>query len=439
MANNVYIGNRYVPVFANPVEWDNLRAYEALTIVTYNGTSYTSRKPVPVGTPLSDTDYWVVTGNYSAQVEAYRQEVSALTSQVSDIAPIVRQNTSDIEVLNTLRKDAPIVLIGDSYGTNNGSGVTLSTDLPTEVSKLITDRTIYSKYANGHGFCNGGFLSNLQNLVISNEEKDKVSDIYVMGGWNDEITLDGITEDAIYSAMTSFKNYANANYPNAKLHLMFISWDFRSTRNISNLVKTWNCYSKCNKCGFAFHGNMAWVLHNKNYMTTDNAHPNEDGVKALADNLSNVIRTGNTSVIYRNLITDFTPANGITISNSANSFVKETLINGEGSIKLSGNTGGNMYVTFSNPTSKLFDGKLIEIASVDIKLFRGYEDTIEIDVPLQLMSTSEVREVVGQYVFKDGKLYIRIPFTTNKDFNPISLEIKYIMMRTASGVADTLS
>lgn len=44
MANNIYIGNRYVPVFANPVEWDNLREYEPLTIVTYQGTSYTSKR-----------------------------------------------------------------------------------------------------------------------------------------------------------------------------------------------------------------------------------------------------------------------------------------------------------------------------------------------------------------------------------------------------------
>lgn len=82
MANNIYIGNRYVPVFANPVEWDNLREYEPLTIVTYNGTAYTSKQTVPVGTALSNTDYWVVTGNYNAQVEEYRQEVIDFNNKV---------------------------------------------------------------------------------------------------------------------------------------------------------------------------------------------------------------------------------------------------------------------------------------------------------------------------------------------------------------------
>lgn len=66
--NNIYIGNRYVPLFANPVAWDNLREYEPLTIVTYEGMSYTSRKTVPVGTDISNTDYWVLTGNYNEQM-----------------------------------------------------------------------------------------------------------------------------------------------------------------------------------------------------------------------------------------------------------------------------------------------------------------------------------------------------------------------------------
>ena len=42
--NRQYIGARYVPKFAEPVEWDSTRSYEALTIVTHNNHSYTSKK-----------------------------------------------------------------------------------------------------------------------------------------------------------------------------------------------------------------------------------------------------------------------------------------------------------------------------------------------------------------------------------------------------------
>jgi hypothetical protein len=69
-----YVGARYVPKFADPVEWSNVGGYEALTIVTYLGNSYTSKKPVPAGVDIGNTEYWVNTGNYNAQVEQYRQE-----------------------------------------------------------------------------------------------------------------------------------------------------------------------------------------------------------------------------------------------------------------------------------------------------------------------------------------------------------------------------
>ena len=43
-----YIGARYVPVFANPPEWNDTRGYEPLTIVLHKGNSFTS-------TPVSYT------------------------------------------------------------------------------------------------------------------------------------------------------------------------------------------------------------------------------------------------------------------------------------------------------------------------------------------------------------------------------------------------
>lgn len=78
MATRQYIGARYVPTFADPIEWNKERSYEALTIVTYLSNSYTSKKPVPIGVDITNKEYWVVTGNYNSQVELYRQSVEQL-------------------------------------------------------------------------------------------------------------------------------------------------------------------------------------------------------------------------------------------------------------------------------------------------------------------------------------------------------------------------
>lgn len=99
MAVNRYIGMRYVPKIIGA--HDPQIAYEALSIVTYNGNSYTSKQNVPPGTEITNTDYWVVTGNYNAQVEQYRSEVvnavATVTESMSDLESSVNETVEQLE------------------------------------------------------------------------------------------------------------------------------------------------------------------------------------------------------------------------------------------------------------------------------------------------------------------------------------------------------
>lgn len=81
-----YVGARYVPKFADPIEWNTERGYESLTIVTYKGESYTSKCPVPPGIDIKNTRYWALTGAYNAQVEEYKNQVKDLSQQVTGFA-----------------------------------------------------------------------------------------------------------------------------------------------------------------------------------------------------------------------------------------------------------------------------------------------------------------------------------------------------------------
>lgn len=84
-----YIGARYVPIFGrvgeDSIEWDNTAPYEPLTIVLYQGNSYTSRQYVPTGIEIDNQAFWANTGNYNAQIEAYRREVANAIERVSFI------------------------------------------------------------------------------------------------------------------------------------------------------------------------------------------------------------------------------------------------------------------------------------------------------------------------------------------------------------------
>ena len=100
MAVTQYIGARYVPLFANPLEWDINTAYEALTIVYHQGNSYTSRQAVPTGIDISNEDYWAITGNYNAQIEQYRQEVRAYDARITALEQAVQQLEKQIAAFN---------------------------------------------------------------------------------------------------------------------------------------------------------------------------------------------------------------------------------------------------------------------------------------------------------------------------------------------------
>ena len=70
--SQTYTGMRYVPIIGRRGEssaaWNNSEPYEPLTIVTYSNESYTSRQYVPAGVAITNTDYWVKTGAYNAQI-----------------------------------------------------------------------------------------------------------------------------------------------------------------------------------------------------------------------------------------------------------------------------------------------------------------------------------------------------------------------------------
>lgn len=96
MAVTQYIGARYVPLFADPMQWDSTRTYEPLTVVYNGGNSYTSRQYVPAGIQIDDDAYWALTGNYNAQIEQYRTEVARYDARIAKNSTDIAKNAEDI-------------------------------------------------------------------------------------------------------------------------------------------------------------------------------------------------------------------------------------------------------------------------------------------------------------------------------------------------------
>lgn len=210
MANRQYIGARYVPYIAG--EWERNKDYEPLTIVTFKGNSYTSKKRVPSGMPdpLSDleAEYWAATGNYNAQVEDYRKEVALYINSGAYVTPeqygaVGNGTNDDTDAVQNAVNSGKTVLFSKHYYVTKTITVLGSNSLISESDGWIeTDRAleylvymdrkeqsspqIFSVNLNGRQRCRQGLhIEWLPQLSIDNIETIDFTEthIYIKGGY----------------------------------------------------------------------------------------------------------------------------------------------------------------------------------------------------------------------------------------------------------------
>lgn len=108
-ADHTYIGARYVPILGRRGEsstaWDDSAPYEPLTIVTYQGDSYTSRQYVPAGVAITNTDFWAQTGSFDAQVNQLQDDMASALDRIGIAEGNIDGINGDIDALE-LRTDA---------------------------------------------------------------------------------------------------------------------------------------------------------------------------------------------------------------------------------------------------------------------------------------------------------------------------------------------
>ena len=217
-----YVGARYVPVFANPLEWSDTREYEPLTIVTYQGNSYTSMQYVPTSISIADTAYWALTGNFNAQVEAYRAEVRAFDDRINANAAAINANAAAISANdaaisanaaaiaqeNTDRTTNVMLAFGDSFGVGTISQGPVWCEITA--NKLQATEL--------HNYCVGGatfnttkeknFFVQVDKAISEIKNPEYVKYVGIVGGTNDG-------SNSIADAIVSLVAKINSAFPNA--------------------------------------------------------------------------------------------------------------------------------------------------------------------------------------------------------------------------------
>lgn len=330
-----YVGARYVPVFADPLEWSDQREYEPLTIVTYQGNSYTSMQSVPVGVDINNTAYWVQTGNYNAQIEAYRQEVLAydgrITANANAIAAETQARESEVAEamaaiaaetqaringdnalalrIDSLSKQTPVqnenrrnaVFIGDSF-------MAPTTSYPQKLAYFTAQLmgwTMYNYAYGGSGWVDeAGASMNFYHQIQKAAQQISIPvadvDYIVIGGgfndWNDPTPL---TYDQLYSAALQTIKEARAQFPNAQIIAIPMMF-----RNYGVDIHMHDLYSAI-VAGIAASGVAVKVIKDAymwqlGYKNVDGVHPTVELYKIMAQYVASKVMGGDvkTSRLY---------------------------------------------------------------------------------------------------------------------------------------------
>lgn len=330
-----YVGARYVPVFADPLEWSDTIGYEPLTVVLHEGNSYTSRQSVPVGIDIGNTAYWAETGNYNAQIEAYRQEVRAFDGRItananaidaetqareSEVAEAMAEIAAEAQAringdnalalrIDSLSKQTPVqnengrnaVFIGDSF-------MAPTTSYPRKLAYFTAQLmgwTMYNYAYGGSGWVDeAGAAMNFYHQIQKAAQQISIPvadvDYIVIGGgfndWNDPTPL---TYDQLYSAAVQTIKEARAQFPNAQIIAIPMMF-----RNYGVDTHMHDLYSAI-VAGIAASGVAVKVIKDAymwqlGFKNVDGVHPTVELYKIMAQNVASKVMGGDvrTSRLY---------------------------------------------------------------------------------------------------------------------------------------------
>ena len=116
-----FISNNVIK-YADPIQWDITKQYEANTVVSDSeGNAYLSSQPVPVGVALSNTEYWSQIGNFDALFNVIKNAITPYSVPMLGSQATAAQPVNDLLwVGDNLYKTTTAISAGDTIasGTN---------------------------------------------------------------------------------------------------------------------------------------------------------------------------------------------------------------------------------------------------------------------------------------------------------------------------------
>lgn len=201
MALKKFIGARYAPEFAGA--WSNSKQYAALSVVYADNRSYVSRKTVPAGTPISNTEFWIQSSDWNAQVaeynlkvEGYNANVEQYNRNVQDYSAAVSgfyadtlhsfDTKADMQADRTLALGETLLTCGDKR-IGDGGGSFYQVVSKTSVTAVALDNGLFAEPFEFQPYDYSQFQQEVEEYKDSttrvyNTQQDMVADVGINTG-----------------------------------------------------------------------------------------------------------------------------------------------------------------------------------------------------------------------------------------------------------------
>lgn len=265
---------------------DTVGSYSAGDEFYRNGVLYKAKTTIAANTAFSSL---VLNTDYEA-APTVTSQIETLTGDISDmkdgtVSGSLQYQINDINDKIALTTGRKIIFVGDSYGNNPNNNYQYP-DVCASVMGLTS-----SKYVNacvsGAGFTKTGNLSYLHQLEAITTNRDTYTDIVVLGGTNDASDA-----SSVFTALRDFMAYAKTNFPNAKVWVGCLTWQYTYNNNDDVLQNIVDQYENAAQFGASIIKDAWLIIHRYDYLRSDRVHPNDDGSKIIGRALASKLRGG---------------------------------------------------------------------------------------------------------------------------------------------------
>lgn len=311
-----------------------------------------------------------------------------------------RNDIEDLQVPRNFFQDRKFILIGDSYG----EGYTPDGNVTSWQSHFISITGVsgtIQKNQGGAGFVNLSNNKNFETLLDEVTPSNDITDIIVLGGYND--TSYNATQ--IGNAINSFMIVAKRDFPNARVHIGEVGWAKDGTKfyDLSRVVNNYKHSSA--QYGAHYLSGIEYSLHDYfNYFSSDGFHPNSNGQLNIGKNLVQAILGGSVEPLYVYTNSTFTGASGV----SLDGFGATGCVLSNGHIEITNQNTGTS-ANFSPKITKSGRNNWIEIATITGGLLYGNNLNMDI-IPVRCVVHCDegYLNAYGNLKFANGKLYVGI-------------------------------